>query len=72
MRKTRKNLYIFAYIGTSSVVYPAAGFKSIAHSHRAHVTCLNLEIPNFDPHTDTFIQGNASEIVPEWVDSLLG
>ena len=72
IERALKECEIFAYIGTSSVVYPAAGFKSIAHSHRAHVTCLNLEIPNFDPHTDTFIQGNASEIVPEWVDSLLG
>lgn len=56
----------FVYIGTSSVVYPAAGFKSYAHSYGAKVTCLNLEVPSSDPYTDVCIQGKATEIVPEW------
>ena len=56
----------FAYIGTSSVVYPAAGFKSFAKSFGAKVTCLNLEIPDHDPYTDVFIQGKATEVVPKW------
>lgn len=56
----------FVYIGTSSVVYPAAGFKSLAHSYGAKVTCLNLEVPASDPYTDVKIQGKASEIVPKW------
>ena len=56
----------FAYIGTSSVVYPAAGFKSFAKSFGAKVTCLNLEIPDHDPYTDVFIQGKATEVVPRW------
>ena len=56
----------FVYIGTSSVVYPAAGFKSFAKSFGAKVTCLNLEIPDHDPYTDVFIQGKATEVVPKW------
>ena len=56
----------FVYIGTSSVVYPAAGFKSFAHSYGAKVTCLNLEAPESDPYTDVCIEGSASVIVPEW------
>ena len=56
----------FVYIGTSSVVYPAAGFKSFAHSFGAKVTCLNLEIPDRDPYTDVAIEGKATEIVPQW------
>ena len=56
----------FVYIGTSSVVYPAAGFKSFAHSFGAKVTCLNLEIPDGDPYTDVAIEGKATEIVPQW------
>lgn len=56
----------FAYIGTSSVVYPAAGFKRIAHSHGGHVTCLNLEVDRDDSFTDTFVEGKASDIVPMW------
>lgn len=56
----------FVYIGTSSVVYPAAGFKSFAKRCGAKVTCLNLEVPNYDPDTDVFVQGKATEIVPKW------
>ncbi len=56
----------FVYIGTSSVVYPAAGFKQIAKRNGAHVTCLNLEINPQDPWTDENIQGKATEIVPAW------
>ncbi|MCF0221693.1 MAG: NAD-dependent deacylase [Fibrobacter sp.] len=56
----------FVYIGTSSVVYPAAGFKSFAKSYGAKVTCLNLEVPENDPYTDICIQGKATEIVPRW------
>lgn len=58
----------FVYIGTSSVVYPAAGFKRIAHGYGAHVTCLNLELNERDPDTDTFIQGKAGDIVPAWCE----
>lgn len=61
----------FVYIGTSSVVYPAAGFKALAHSHRAFVTCLNLEIPSIDPYTDHFIEGKATETVPLWADQII-
>lgn len=56
----------FVYIGTSSVVYPAAGFKSIAKRYGAKVTCLNLEVPQYDPDTDVCIQGKATDIVPKW------
>jgi NAD-dependent deacetylase len=58
----------FVYIGTSSVVYPAAGFKRIAHTHGAHVTCLNLEIDTNDSFTDTFVEGKAATVVPAWCE----
>ena len=61
----------FVYIGTSSVVYPAAGFKQVAKHFGAHVTCLNLEINPGDPTTDTNIQGKATEIVPRWCENFL-
>ena len=61
----------FVYIGTSSVVYPAAGFKQVAKHCGAHVTCLNLEINSNDPTTDTNIQGKATEIVPRWCKEFL-
>lgn len=59
----------FAYIGTSSVVYPAAGFKHFAKQNGAHVTCLNLEVDRSDRNTDTFFEGLATEIVPKWCES---
>jgi NAD-dependent deacetylase len=58
---------LFAYIGTSGVVYPAAGFKQIAKSCGARVVCLNLEKGS---GADEFIIGKATEIVPEWVNRL--
>ena len=61
----------FVYIGTSSVVYPAAGFKQVAKRFGAHVTCLNLEIDPSDPNTDTCIEGVATEIVPRWCENYL-
>ena len=63
-----RNCDEFVYIGTSSVVYPAAGFKNFAKRFGAKVTCLNLEIPAHDPDTDVFVQGKATEIVPKWCE----
>ncbi|MDR0516307.1 MAG: NAD-dependent deacylase [Fibromonadaceae bacterium] len=60
------NCDLFAYIGTSGVVYPAAGFRQMAKISGAKVVCLNLEMVN-GGYTDEFIQGKASEIVPKWV-----
>jgi NAD-dependent deacetylase len=61
---------LFAYIGTSGVVYPAAGFKQMAKLSGARVVCLNLEEVD-GGYTDEFIQGKAGEIVPRWVDGLV-
>jgi len=60
---------LFAYIGTSGVVYPAAGFKQIAKMAGARVVCLNLETTG-DSYTDEFIQGKATEVVPKWVKAI--
>jgi NAD-dependent deacetylase len=60
---------LFAYIGTSGVVYPAAGFKQMAKLSGAHVVCLNLESTG-SSYTDEFIQGKATEVVPKWVKTI--
>jgi len=60
---------LFAYIGTSGVVYPAAGFKQMAKMAGARVVGLNLENTG-NSYTDEFIQGKATEVVPRWVDGL--
>jgi NAD-dependent deacetylase len=57
----------FAYIGTSSVVYPAAGFKEIARAHGAKVICFNLEGQG-GMASEEFHAGKAGETVPRWAD----
>lgn len=60
----------FVYIGTSSQVYPAAGFKSAAKAAGAKVLCINLET-EADAVTDFYLQGKAGIRVPEWVAATL-
>lgn len=61
---------LFAAIGTSGNVYPAAGFAQ--HAGRMGANCIELNLQNsatsrdFDHH----IRGPASETVPGWVASL--
>lgn len=71
IQEALRNCEEFVYIGTSSVVYPAAGFKSFAKSFGAHVTCLNLEVPENDPYTDKCFEGKATEVVPKWCEQFL-
>ena len=63
---------LFAAIGTSGNVYPAAGFAQ--HAGRAGAECieLNLEDSANARDFDRRIQGPASVTVPEWVASLSG
>ena len=61
---------LFAAIGTSGQVYPAAGFVDVARMVGAATVELNLESTapgRFDHH----IGGPASQSVPAWVDTLL-
>lgn len=60
---------VFCAIGTSGVVYPAAGFVEAAAYHRAHTVEINLEATG-----GRFAEvrtGPATEVVPRWVDELL-
>lgn len=62
---------LFAAIGTSGQVYPAAGFVQEAGAAGAHTVELNLEpsatVSRFD---ETFF-GPATRTVPQWVERLL-
>lgn len=60
---------VFAAIGTSGVVYPAAGFVDYAHAVGAHTVELNTVATGGDFHT-TYV-GPATEVVPRWVEDLL-
>lgn len=62
---------LFASIGTSGNVYPAAQFVQHASRHGAETIELNLEPSANHSDFDRRSYGKASEIVPEWVDRLL-
>jgi NAD-dependent deacetylase len=63
---------LFVSIGTSGAVYPAAGFVQYAGRAGARTLELNL-VPSEGTHLfDQARHGPASELVPVWVDELLG
>lgn len=63
---------LFAAIGTSGQVYPAAGFAQ--HARRAGADCIliNLDDSANSRDFDEIITGLASETVPVWVAGLTG
>lgn len=62
---------LFAAIGTSGNVYPAAGFVDLARMAGAETVELNLAA-TAPGRFDRVILGPASRTVPEWVASLIG
>lgn len=63
---------LFVSIGTSGAVYPAAGFVQNAVELGARTLELNLERSQGSRHFHESRLGLASEVVPAWVDDLLG
>ncbi len=63
---------IFAAIGTSGNVYPAAGFVAEARRSGAHTVEMNLERSAVGNQFAEHRSGPATRIVADWVDELLG
>ena len=63
---------LFVSIGTSGAVYPAAGFVRNARDLGAQTLELNLEPSKGSAWFNESRLGPASEIVPAWVDEVLG
>ena len=61
---------LFAAIGTSGQVYPAAGFVAEVRG-QAHTVELNLEPSEGARLFDEAHHGPATQVVPAWVDALL-
>ena len=62
---------LFVSIGTSGVVYPAAGFCAMARGVGAYCVELNLE-PSLVNHIfNESRQGPATQVVPQFVEELL-
>jgi len=62
---------LFAAIGTSGQVYPAAGFVEEARLAGAATVELNLADSDMTHAFDDHVAGPASRTVPLWVDRLL-
>lgn len=62
---------LFAAIGTSGEVYPAAAFVQDAGRHGAHTVELNLAPSSVVSDFSETRFGKATEVVPEWIDELL-
>ena len=63
---------LFVAIGTSGEVYPAAGFVEEARAMGAETLELNLEPSGGANRFHSGRYGPATEIVPAWVDEILG
>ncbi len=64
---------LFISVGTSGHVYPAAGFvEEVRRAGRAHTVELNLEPSEVISLFAEAVHGPASQVVPDYVEGLLG
>ncbi len=62
-----KKCDVFIIIGTSGVVYPAAGFVMTAKLMGAHTIAINLDTPDNLSFLDEFHKGKSGDILPALV-----
>src|SRR5215510_4497105 len=62
----------FLAIGTSGLVWPAAGLLATARTLGARTWVQSLEAPENLHASDRFFQGRASEVVPVLIGELCG
>ena len=67
-----RNCDLFVSIGTSGAVYPAAGFVQTARYVGADTLELNLDPSAGSTYFHESRMGRAGELVPIWVEELLG
>jgi len=60
---------VFLAVGTSGVVYPAAGWVQLAKEYGAETWLVNAEAADNGAHFDTFVCAKSAEVLP---DLLLG
>lgn len=71
IERALQNCDLFVSIGTSGAVYPAAGFVQLAHMQGARTLELNLEPSQGSAFFSETQHGPATQLVPQWVNSLL-
>lgn len=65
IEKALKTCEVFISIGTSALVYPAAGFFQLASSYGAHTIECNLESTQASDHFNKNFFGKATKAVPK-------
>jgi NAD-dependent deacetylase len=55
---------LFLTVGTSAIVYPAAGFARLAQTRGAFTAEINLELTPASPMVDLSIRGAAEDVLP--------
>ncbi len=65
------NCDVFAMIGTSGVVHPAAGLIDIAAANGAHTVLIDLDPDANESKYDIEYGGPASQSVPRWVREVM-
>jgi NAD-dependent protein deacetylase/lipoamidase len=58
---------VLLVVGTSAVVYPAAGLVPLAKSCGARVIECNMEETPFSPALDRSFRGRAGELLPQLI-----
>jgi NAD-dependent deacetylase len=58
---------LFLLIGTSAVVYPAAGLATIAKTSGARVVEINIAETGFSHGIDEFLRGPSGELLPQLI-----
>ena len=61
---------VFLSIGTSSLVYPAAGLAETALRHGATVIEINPNATDLSPHAHVVLRGPAGEVLPALLHAL--
>jgi len=61
---------LFFSIGTSALVWPAAGFAEAARQQGASVVEINLDATALSSQADFCLQGKSGLLLPELVDCL--
>lgn len=65
-----KKCDLFFSVGTSAVVYPAAGFPYTAKMNGATLIEVNIEETPLTSTADLFLQGKSGEVLPEFVNKI--
>ena len=71
IEKLLKNCDLFISVGTSGVVYPAAGFVQTAKYYGATTIEINLDMASNNFFFDKHIYGKAGSILPNFIKRLL-